>query len=394
MLCCWSAAAIGEDAVVIDSAFGLPCLLHVDDELPWPRTPGCAHKRDGPSPAVGPVGVRRPSSGDITCTAKCRVTAEQALCRASSLMEDYRLLEAERVFIESLEAMDPAEAEQLCEATLFKEVLQRRLQFESIGKMLLEDTGDDMELVWQRNGAQVWCRAVPNQNAIEVKAVIEVDAPLSACMVCGHELDLIPEWNKVLSEPPSTLGPKRLFHLVVHAKSQMLMLSFENVAENFRVCDKSFGFFMESVSTDFEHGDLPIPPASWRTFFMSADIKSLWLPRGGGVDSTILVQLSRFGVPAALPSSLLKRMVQMFAPNLVEDAVGAARRASEPGSRWHQRLHEDSDGFYRELREAEAAAAKRGSISLDTLPGPEILPQGLTSDGATQQAGALVYLPI
>lgn len=308
--CCWCNTRAEEDiedelvtCVTPVSMFGK------SGDLPECDNPAPLAPRVAQHPVEEDLDDPRETSVSKNCNAGLLI-AETALRQVASCMKDFRILEAERTLGEALEHLRASdderrheEVQKLRSSALFAEVMERCAQFTYTGRQLLADDGDGMELIWQRHDAKVWCRVLPGQNVFEVKAAIEIAAPLSACLVCGQEFDLMPEWNKMMTSPPITIGPTCMFHVVVHSIINVLMFRLETIAESVRICNKDFGFFMESMSTDFPHEDLPMPERSWRSIMLSADIKSLFLPQGGGSVGTVLVQLSRFAMGAASPAA-------------------------------------------------------------------------------------------
>lgn len=321
------------------------------------------------------------------CVSEQRLeTAEEVLEALEALMEDYRVLEAERLICHALEhwqhsgeATQHEEARRVCASPWLQEVLDRCAQYEFIGRQLLADDEESrsMELVWERHDAKVWCRVLPDQQ-VDVKVAIELAAPLSACLVGSFELDLIPEWNKMMKRAPTTVGPVSKFNFVVHAVIEILLFKLESFGEVLRFVDREYGFYVDSISSEFPPRDLVLPSeTSWRNIRLAVDVKSVFLPRGGSQPGTLLVQMSRFSVGFGVPQSMLKHLVAVAAPSMIAEAITAAGRASEPGTVFYQRLQEDKDGLYAELQAAEAVASRRGELSLDTLPGPEIFDRPL-----------------
>jgi len=146
----------------------------------------------------------------------------------------------------------------------------------------------------------------------------------------------------------------------------------ESIFELQRVVNKDFGFLIEIARSDFPTRGLSLPAKPWLTSRVSIDMKNIWLPIGGGAAGTILIAVSRVEAGVPIPESILRFVLQTLSGNCLANLRNGSTLAGMEGSPWHERLRQDADGFYAELAEVEAIAAKRREVSVRSLPGPEI----------------------
>lgn len=294
------------------------------------------------------------------------------------MMDDYRILEAEESFHDlliTLEA-DPTLVMEMKHTGLYQDLLHRVAQYEAVGRRVLgfsdDNRSNNFDLVWQGpDGDQVYVHMLPGHRQADVKVVILIEAPLSACCCPAFETDLQPQWNKALIKPPEILGPRKRFHQVVRQLAGVLMFRLELIIEVFRVCNTKFGFLAEAIRSEFpaEEMGITIPPKDgWRTRRIAVDTSNLWMPCGGTSRGSILVQVTRIDLGFSLAPALAKKAVNTLAGGIVGNLKKQATMATQPGTLWSQRLHEDRYGQYAELAKVEAAAAKRRTVTTTTLP--------------------------
>lgn len=308
-----------------------------------------------------------------------------ALQEAAECMEEYNVLDAERVLTDAIlnlrqqtgESADK-ESRRIQNHPIYKEIAKRCEQYDRAGKRVLEfdSTDADFQLVWVRPDAKLWLNNPPGATVIDIKVAINIDAPLRQCMVPANEMDLQPTWNKLLCQAPAAIGRRRRFKMVTHSLLSILMFRLELIFEVFRVCNTKFGFLVECIRSEFPSEGLTMPEKSWRNTRIGVDTSNIWMPRGGGSDGTLLIQVSRIDLGIQVPEKMVKKILEKAAGGLVDNLITSATRAKEPGSIWQKRLAEDRDGLYAELQRVEDAAAKRNEVSVDSLPGAEIFERG------------------
>lgn len=363
------------------------------------------------APVVGCLAPPSPSAPVAGAPPQSAVEVERALSEATRLMEDTNVLDAEDVLGQTLERLlsgnspgGEAEARKVRTSPVFEDVCVRCAQYSRLGQRVLGGFGaleklpgasqGGFDLVWERPDAKLWLKRVPDQTWADVKLAIDIDAPLSQCMVPAHELDLQPLWNKHLISPPKPLGTRRRFKLVTHSQISVLMLRLEAIFEVIRICNKQFGFLAECIRSDFPAEGFTIPGRSWRNSRVTVDTSNMWIPRGGSSRGTLLVQVTRIDFGFHIPERVAKALLSKVAPGIVDNLITSATRAKEPGSIWQERLQKDADGLYGELRKVEEIARRRSEVSTESLPSLDVFRRKhQLSTGAACEEGTTIAEP-
>merc|ERR1712232_167230 len=230
--------------------------------------------------------------------------------------------------------------------------------------------GSKLELSWQPGATSGWMRQV-----------LEVKAPLDWCMVPSAE-----DWGADSAEAitKNPVGAQFALHRLNHAMLNFLMgfAKYDLLSENLRFPNHKSGFLAEHIeSPDLEDRSLPPLPNSPKGFTrIHASTYNLWLPlvAADGSDSTILVQATKIDAGFRVPEWLLRKGFWVAAPQMIKAFRANAKLAAKPGKQ-QDKLREDPQGFYAELRKIMAIARERQitaaggeAVSVERLPSQSI----------------------
>mmetsp|Transcript_57571 Transcript_57571/g.186985 ORF Transcript_57571/g.186985 Transcript_57571/m.186985 type:complete len:159 (+) Transcript_57571:95-571(+) len=146
----------------------------------------------------------------------------------------------------------------------------------------------------------------------------------------------------------------------------------ETIFELVRVANRDFGFLVEIARSDFPIEGISMPDLPWWGRRIEVNTRNIWMPQGGKEKGTVLISNARVGTGAPIPTGIMRFIANQLANSILSNIRKGADLAVTPGSRWHDRVKKDLDGFYKDLAAVEAAAAKRRPISVTNLPGPEV----------------------
>lgn len=295
---------------------------------------------------------------------------EEAIRKASDLMEDTEILEAEAVLAAALKEMEdsPQACDQLRQSPIFTSVSDRVAQYDAICSMM---ANDKMRTLWESEDGKFELYQVEG-TWFDYKMTLNIDAPLSECIATGQEVDLIPQAQANVSGTPEKLGPCSKFLMVTLMKLSVVLFRVELLFEVLRVRNKKFGFLAESIRSNFPADGRPIPEKGWRSVRPWVYTANVWMPRGGGQPGTVLVQVTRVDCGLNVPQRVLNLVFKQMAPTFMADLRKSAAKAREAGSPWAKRIKEDASGLYRDCRELEASAQQRRTVTAQTFPGSEV----------------------
>jgi len=252
-------------------------------------------------------------------------------------------------------------------STTFSLVLHRSAQYDAISKTL--DPEGFQQIWWQDWGYLMFRRKV-GQRLFEYKSVLFVDAPLTHVVACDNELDLLPKLQPDLIEAPRPLKPRNNARTVYVATARVLIFRVELLAETLRFCDHDFGFVAQRVSSNFPSDGVLFPKRRYQR--VDAEVETLLIPRGGGQVGTIVLQQTRVDPRFWVPERVLTTFFRSFVPALLMNFKLGLEKIRNPREPWLDRISNDDQGLYAEVRHVEAVAAKRRTITLDNLPGSEL----------------------
>lgn len=320
---------------------------------------------------------------------------EFALSSAETLMQEYRVLDAEFVLAKALEQLrgDESAMQKLMQAPVFYQVALRVDGYDRAGRFLDvmqkasrlngKTTEDGFDLVWEGVEAQLWVKASADATKFQTRLILTIDAPLHQCLASINELDLHKHWQPMLVQDPDVIGPRTRLHHVCRSIQSALLFRIELLVENTRIINRDYGLLVERVLSTFPTHGLEMPERSWMSTRVHSSTTNLWIPQGGGSKRTLMLSEGVVDAGFQVPDSLLYFVCQQAAPNITEQlrkhsilagsdeaVLGWFGSTDNP---WKERIRTDERGFYAELKEAEAAAAWRPEISLGNLPSRQCL---------------------
>lgn len=302
---------------------------------------------------------------------------ERAEKEVADFLQKHQVLEAEIAMaraVKALESIPYGEGEVdlslLQQTPVFEMLTSRVRRLETVARCL---ETDNFTLAWETGGSHMSVYCPSGSTWFQYKLVTDLEAPLTHCLAYTSELDLVSKYEPMVLQPPELLGP---FHPLLLCTRTLLgfgPVRCELLMEIQRYCDAEYGWFAESITSDFPRDERPVPDRAWRNVRISVDTQNLWIPHGGGKQGTVAIQLTKVELGVSVPEWLLKTFFQKGAAGLVENLRKTTSQVGEEGSPYHDRLEQDATGLYGMLKQVEDAAAKRHFVSEANLPGPELL---------------------
>lgn len=298
--------------------------------------------------------------------------AKEALLQAEALMKDYAVLEAEAILSAALSQLEElGEASVLDEfraSPTFLEVVDRVAQYDGACDML---TSNNMELLYESaDGKFELFQPAGTGTWFEFRMTVNIEAPLSECLATGHELDLLQKAMPLVSEKPQSLSPPHRFLITALSKMSVVFFRVELLTETLRIRNAKHNFMTEVIRSSFPADGRKIPEKAlgFRTIRPWVYTINLWMPRGGGEDGTVLVQVTRVDCTVNVPQWVLNKVFRHMAGAFMQDLRKSAAQARQPGSPWAERIVQDQTGLYRDCREIEENAQKREEITAQKMP--------------------------
>mmetsp|Transcript_6041 Transcript_6041/g.13343 ORF Transcript_6041/g.13343 Transcript_6041/m.13343 type:complete len:486 (+) Transcript_6041:86-1543(+) len=302
----------------------------------------------------------------------------RALSRASQLMQDYQILEAEQVLAETISSLqesgDLVASADFLQHPLLQRVAEYVARYEEAGK-LVDDIGSasGFDLVWENSQAELWARnSSGNANLLHMRLLLEVDAPLHQCVVANAELDLQMGRQPLMLSPPDYIGSRHRYRQVVQTYQGFSMFCMEALYESVRFVNQDVGMLVESVKSESPALlEEDLPEASWTAKRVGVDTTNVWIPVGGGRNGTVLVSQIVLDVGFPIPGWAREKLASQIGPQIVSNMLNSANVVEEgppSANPWMQRLEMDEFGLYAELRKIEAAAAARVEVDRSNMP--------------------------
>jgi len=261
---------------------------------------------------------------------------------------------------------DRAHVARVLSSPTFREVSDRVAQFDASVSSLYTQ---GFKTLFDSASGKFEMRAAPNRRWFEYRMTVDIDAPLTECLSTGHEVDLLPQAQPLVSQSVM-LGKPFGFNFTSMMRLGFPLIQPEVLIEVVRHRDHKFGYLIEVVRSEFASDD--VPPKGWGVVRPWVFHTNLWIPRGGGKVGTTIVQVSRVDCTMAVPSWFLNVLLTKMSSAFIQDLRSSALKAMQPSSPWAQRIKEDKDGFYKELRSVETLAASRREVRVDSVPGVDI----------------------
>lgn len=304
-----------------------------------------------------------------------------ALAKVEVLMKDYDILEAESVLAQALgklgclhqeEEVQVSATAQNAAAKLrasqpFKDVEEWVSQYDPTVDMLFSD---NFKLLYENEWGKMELYQPEGEQWFDYRMTVFIDAPLAECLSTSHELDLIPLAQACVHEKPVRVGPENGFVAASVTKMPALIFNVELFFESLRVRDKRAGFLLESIrGSNFPLRGRQVPDKPWRTIRPWAWVANAWIPRGGGKEGTVLVQVTRVDAGFHIPNFVLNWTFRQMATGFMRDLRETAQKAMTDGSPWKKRISEDKVSLYGQLKEVDTLALNRAEVT--SLPSKE-----------------------
>mmetsp|Transcript_117962 Transcript_117962/g.338318 ORF Transcript_117962/g.338318 Transcript_117962/m.338318 type:complete len:476 (+) Transcript_117962:133-1560(+) len=192
------------------------------------------------------------------------------------------------------------------------------------------------------------------------KARVKIPTPLTVAMVVANEVDMMPEWNKLVSAPPRLLGRRTAHYMCLNYQmSAAGIFKLDLLNEVRRFTDADNGILVEYVrSVDSSRHPCYRPPM--RGFKRGkTELKNVWV--ACGPHDSVFIQVGKLNLPFSASRWFASAVGSVAGRFLVGGLVKNAQRAQEPGNPWDARLLEDATGVHarmRELMRCEASKAR------------------------------------
>mmetsp|Transcript_6473 Transcript_6473/g.16527 ORF Transcript_6473/g.16527 Transcript_6473/m.16527 type:complete len:629 (-) Transcript_6473:76-1962(-) len=255
---------------------------------------------------------------------------------------------------------------------VYKDVVMRAGQYQALGRALSVEKGD---LCYESNGAQLWVHLPAGASWLEYRLMCDLgEVPLTQCCAYNFEPDLQKKPVKGSDKMLKGRGVHPAL-VVTQAIVSCLACRMEMTVEKFRWYNTEFGFFAESLRSDFPVKDKDEPKAQAKSSGLRSRItvhaSQIWMPRGGGQKGTIAVQLFRVDMGSRAARWAASNFASRAAKTLIEELKSSVARAAEKS--YVERIASDKLGLYAQLAKVEVAAEKRQVVSIASLPGEEAI---------------------
>jgi len=295
---------------------------------------------------------------------------DAALEQTRLLMRTYDVIEAEALLSKTLDKLGRlgfhAAAGRLRDTELYQEVLELVAQYDATVNLL---HSDKFQTLYENDCGKFELMQQTAKLQWDYRMTVNVDAPLAECLSTGHETDLVPQAQKLVTST-APIGPAGAFLFAELSKLPIVFFQVELCFEHLLVRDRRTGFVMESIRTRFPDRGRNVPAKDWRAVRPWIFTANLWIPRGGGKEGTCLVQVTRFASPVTPPQWIMNFVFRQVACSFMSDLSKSTSKAMQRDSPWSARIEKDADGLYGELRKIEAVASKRSEII--ALPEKEV----------------------
>lgn len=369
---------------VLDLVPGDPVPARLPDGVArCPAGPGAArHPAElPPAPEIAPEVTEAAGlgAGGAAVDAPPKPRACEIIARATQRMENFELLDAEGILARSIHDFtadgDLDAVHEVTQSAVYQRVAKRIAEYEEVRTTLRDHSS--FSLLWSKPSGQLWLHKPPGSSSwFEYKLSLNIEATLTECMAVSSEMDLVTK-----AQPVVTKSHNLFFHplcLILLNSIDVPVFNIELLFEVFRVVNTEFGYLTETITSNFHQGGLAVPKKDWRTIRPSMQTSNIWMPRGGGQEGTVLVQVTRVDFPIKIPAWALKMTFETLAPKITQDLQESSMKARDPQSPWQPRIKADATGFYRDLAAVVAVADQRQVVSAQQLPGEDVFSRDWT----------------
>mmetsp|Transcript_67205 Transcript_67205/g.161015 ORF Transcript_67205/g.161015 Transcript_67205/m.161015 type:complete len:483 (+) Transcript_67205:170-1618(+) len=270
---------------------------------------------------------------------------------------EYDILAAELVFRELEMTLGSGdEWNEILKSKLFERFSRKATYFFKVGKAVCADQSQWL-CIYEGGGSRITALVDKDDPfLVHYKANVSIPTSLTNVMAVANEVQLMREWNSLVSKEPRRIGRYTAHYVVLGYQLSMLggMYKLDILNEIRRFTDVDGGFLVEYiVSADKKHPCYQEADKGYKR--PQNELKNVWV--ACGPSHTMLIQMGKVKLPVKASQWMLSAVGKLVGQAVVGSLVKNSLRASEPSSPWEAALKQDETGFYERLRSCEASAA-------------------------------------
>jgi len=178
----------------------------------------------------------------------------------------------------------------------------------------------------------------------------QIPTSLRNAVAVTNEIELLPEWNKLVVGAPEVVGRRTAHYLVLNYQMSFLG-GFQKVDicnEIFRYSDVQGGFLAEHIESVPEgHPSYRAPKSG--CVRPQTLLRNCWV--ACGPEQTVFLQAGKLTLPFAVPRWLASKIGGVAGRFILEGLVRNSLRSTMPGNPWEELLKADQTGFYSRVGE-------------------------------------------
>lgn len=277
-------------------------------------------------------------------------------------------------------ALDGPELEQVLASPVVQRLNQKLSYLEEVQKACCEETPDWFNVYRQGTQSIDGKLDKSDSSIFHYKVQIRIPASLTKVLAIANEIDMMPQWNKLVVGIPETRGVRTAHYMVLHYQMSMLggLYKIDMLNEIRRYSDLKAGILAEFIrSAGNDHPAYRVPMSGFRRPQM--ELKNIWMACGR--NSSVLIQVGRMKLPFTATKWLASTIGSVAGRFIVNGFLKNSMRANESGNPWESRLLADPLGFYariallvesedskqRESNEGEVADSPKSNDKLPTV---------------------------
>mmetsp|Transcript_34715 Transcript_34715/g.77918 ORF Transcript_34715/g.77918 Transcript_34715/m.77918 type:complete len:443 (+) Transcript_34715:76-1404(+) len=273
---------------------------------------------------------------------------------------EYDILAAELVLREmELHLGGGEEWQKMLASKLFERFSRKASYFFKVGRAVCSDQSKWL-CIYEGGGSNITALVDKDDPClIHYKAYISISTSLTNVMAVANEVQLMREWNALVTKEPRRIGRYTAHYLVLAYQLSLLggLYKLDVLNEIRRFTDIDGGFLVEYIlSADKTHPCYQEAEKGYKR--PQNELKNVWV--ACGKQHTVLIQMGKVKLPFKASPWLLSAVGKLAGSSVVSSLVKNSLRSSEPGSPWEAPLKEDVSGFYARLRTCEVSAASHG----------------------------------
>jgi len=182
------------------------------------------------------------------------------------------------------------------------------------------------------------------------KVYAQIPTTLANVMAVANEVDLLPEWNQLVTGTPEVVGRRTAHYMVLNYQMSILggMQKLDILNEIRRFTDTDGGFLAEYIESVPEGHPAYKPPAPGFKRPKTL-LKNVWV--ACGPNHTVLIQSGKLELPVTVSQWWATKIGGIAGRLLIGGLVKNSLRSTEPNNPWEGLLGTDSLGLYGRLEE-------------------------------------------